>query len=82
MSDVTFVDYISKRSKENELPLWRVDAHLYIDTSTLCKVEKGDRLASPEDLKTLLDILELDLKEVQTTFIASKSIKTLEAWNI
>lgn len=50
----------------------KVAAHLDIDTSTLSKVERGERPTSPDYLKPLAEILELDLKEVQTTFIADK----------
>lgn len=55
-----------------ELPLRKVAAHLDIDTSTLSKVERGERPASPDYLRPLAEILELDLKEVQTNFIADK----------
>lgn len=72
MSNVTFGDYIRKRRIEKELPLRKVAAHLDIDTSTLSKVERGERPASPDYLRPLSEILELDLKEVQTNFIADK----------
>ncbi len=72
MSNVTFGDYIRKRREEMELPLRKVVAHLDIDTSTLSKVERGERPASPDYLRPLAEILELDLKEVQTNFIADK----------
>jgi transcriptional regulator with XRE-family HTH domain len=72
MSNVTFGDYIRKRREEEELPLRKVAAHLDIDTSTLSKVERGERPASPDYLRPLAEILELDLKEVQTNFIADK----------
>ena len=72
MSNVTFGRYIRKRREEKELPLRKVAAHLDIDTSTLSKVERGERPASPDYLKPLAEILELDLKEVQTTFITDK----------
>lgn len=72
MSNVTFGNYIRKRREEKELPLRKVAAHLDIDTSTLSKVERGERPASPDYLKPLAEILELDLKEVQTTYIADK----------
>lgn len=35
-------------------------------------MERGERPASPDYLKPLSEILQLDLKEVQTTFIADK----------
>jgi transcriptional regulator with XRE-family HTH domain len=75
MSNVTFGDYIRKRREEKELPLRKVAAYLDIDTSTLSKVERGERPASPDYLKPLSEILELDLKEVQTTYIADKISK-------
>jgi transcriptional regulator with XRE-family HTH domain len=68
MSNITFGDYIRKRREELELPLRKVAAHLDIDTSTLSKVERGERPASPDYLNPLAEILGLDLKEVQTNF--------------
>lgn len=75
MSNVTFGDYIKKRRVEIKLPLRKVAAYLDIDTSTLSKVERGERSALPEYLKPLSEILELNLKEVQTTYIADKITK-------
>ena len=75
MNGITFGDYIRKRREEIELPLRKVAAHLDIDTSTLSKMERGERTASPGYLKPLSEILKLDLKEVQTTFIADKITK-------
>lgn len=75
MSSKAFGDYIRKRREEIELPLRKVAAYLDIDTSTLSKVERGERPASPGYLKPLSEILELDLKEVQTTYIADKITK-------
>ena len=72
MSNETFGDYIKQAREIMKLPLRRVAAHLDIDTSTLSKVERGDRPASPDYLKPLADILQLDLKEVQSKFIADK----------
>ena len=75
MNKETFGDYIRKAREEKNLPLRKVAAHLDIDTSTLSKVERGDRPASPDYLQPLADILKLDLKEVQTKFIADKISK-------
>lgn len=58
-----------------ELPLRKVAAYLDIDTSTLSKVERGERPALSSYLKLLSEILELDLKEVQITYIADKITK-------
>jgi len=72
MSNETFGDFIRNAREEKNLPLRKVAAHLDIDTSTLSKVERGDRPASTDYLQPLADILKLDLKEVQTKFIADK----------
>ncbi|MBS1645632.1 MAG: helix-turn-helix transcriptional regulator [Bacteroidetes bacterium] len=72
MSYQTFGDYIRTRRVAIELPLRKVAAYLDIDTSTLSKVERGERPASPDYLKPLSKILGLDLKEVQTKYIADK----------
>jgi len=72
MSSETFGDYIKKARERMNLPLRKVAAHLDIDTSTLSKVERSERPASPIYLKLLAEILQLDLKEVQSKFIADK----------
>ncbi len=72
MINETFGDYIRKAREEKNLPLRKVAAYLDIDTSTLSKVERGDRPASTEYLKPLSEILKLDLKNVQSKFIADK----------
>ena len=64
MSNETFGDYIKRAREAIKLPLRKVAAHLDIDTSTLSKVEHGDRPASPDYLKPIAEILHLDLKEV------------------
>lgn len=75
MSNETFGDYIKKARETMKLPLRKVAAHLDIDQSTLSKVERGERPASPDYLKPLADILQLNLKEVQAKFIADKIAK-------
>ncbi len=72
MSNETFGAYIRKAREAKKLPLRKVAAHLDIDTSTLSKVERGERQASNDYLKPLSEILQLDLKEVQTNFITDK----------
>lgn len=71
----SFGSYIRKLREDKGLPLRKVAAQLDIDTSTLSKVERGERPASPEYLKPLAEILEIELKEIQTKFIADKISK-------
>lgn len=73
--NVTFGEYIKKAREAKALPLRKVAAYLDIDTSTLSKVERGERPASPGYLTLLSEILQLDLKEVQSKFIADKISK-------
>lgn len=75
MSNETFGDYIKRAREAMQLPLRKVAAHLDIDQSTLSKVERGERPASPDYLKPLSEILKLDIKEVQSKFIADKISK-------
>lgn len=75
MSNETFGDYIKKARETMQLPLRKVAAHLDIDQSTLSKVERGERPASPDYLKPLSEILKLDIKKVQSKFIADKISK-------
>lgn len=72
MTNENFGDYIRKAREALNLPLRKVAAYLDIDTSTLSKVERNERPSSPSYLKPLAEILKLDLKEVQTKFIADK----------
>jgi transcriptional regulator with XRE-family HTH domain len=46
-----------------------VAARLDIDTSTLSKVERGERPITKEYLRPLADILRLKLKQIQVKFI-------------
>jgi transcriptional regulator with XRE-family HTH domain len=66
----SFGSYIRRIREEKKLPLRKVAAQLDIDTSTLSKVERGDRPISIEYLKPLSQILEVDLKEIQVKFVA------------
>jgi transcriptional regulator with XRE-family HTH domain len=75
MNDLSFGEYIKIRREELSMPLRKVASHLDIDTSTLSKVERGVRPASVSYLKPLSEILNLDLKDIQTNFIADKIAK-------
>lgn len=72
MSNESFGNYIRKCREDKGFTLRKVATHLDIDQSTLSKVERGERPASPDYLKPLAEILQLDLKEIQTIFISYK----------
>ena len=68
----SFGAYIRRIREEKNLPLRKVAAFLDIDTSTLSKVERSERPASPDYLQPLAEILSVDLKEIQTIYIADR----------
>jgi transcriptional regulator with XRE-family HTH domain len=70
MRKESFGEYIRRLRELKNLPLRKVAAQLDIDTSTLSKVERGDRPMSIEYLKPLSQILEVNLKELQIKFVA------------
>jgi transcriptional regulator with XRE-family HTH domain len=72
MMEQGFGDFIRQTREARGLPLRKVAAHLDIDTSTLSKVERGERPASTEYLKPLADILGIDLRSIQVTFISDR----------
>ena len=69
MGSENFGKYIRRLREAKNLPLRKVAAQLDIDTSTLSKVERGDRPISIEYLKPLSEILLIELKEIQVHFI-------------
>jgi transcriptional regulator with XRE-family HTH domain len=77
MGNESFGNYIRRLRIEKNLPLRKVAAQLDIDTSTLSKVERGDRPISIEYLKPLSEILLVELKEIQVHFITDTIFKQL-----
>jgi len=70
MTKETFGEYIRRLRAERNLPLRKVAAELDVDTSTLSKVERGERPMSINYLKPLCQILKIDYKELQVRFLA------------
>jgi transcriptional regulator with XRE-family HTH domain len=77
MKKETFGEYIRRLREERNLPLRKVAAQLDIDTSTLSKVERGDRPISVEYLKPLSEILLMDLKTIQVRYISHTILRDL-----
>ena len=70
MAKETFGEYIRRLREERDLPLRKVAARLDVDTSTLSKVERGERPMSINYLKPLSQILKINYKELQVRFLA------------
>ena len=67
-----FGDMIKELRTGKKLPLRKVAAVLDIDTSTLSKIEKGERNANREMVKTLSDYFKQDYQEMLVTFLSDK----------
>lgn len=67
-----FGDMIKELRTSKELPLRKVAAILDIDTSTLSKIEKGERNANREMVKTLSGFFKQDYQEMLVTYLSDK----------
>jgi transcriptional regulator with XRE-family HTH domain len=63
---------ICAQRKLKNLPLRKVAAALDIDTSTLSKIEKGERPASSKMIPVIAGLFELDFKELQIQYLSQK----------
>ena len=63
---------ISAQRKLKNLPLRKVAAALDIDTSTLSKIEKGERPANSNMIPVIAELFGLDFKEMQIQYLSQK----------
>jgi len=73
----SFGEYLRNRREQLGLPLRKVAAELDIDTSILSKIERSERVATKEMLRTLAKTLEVQEKEIQIEFIQSTILSEL-----
>jgi transcriptional regulator with XRE-family HTH domain len=66
----SFGSMIFRLRADNNLPLRKVAAELDIDTSTLSKIEKGERQASLDMIPIVAKLFDKDFKELQIQFLA------------
>ncbi len=72
MKSVEFGSYIKAIRESKSIPQ-RIVAHkLNIDTSTLSKIELGERQVTIEMIKGLTEVLELDFRILQIKYISEK----------
>ncbi|HZH69512.1 MAG TPA: helix-turn-helix transcriptional regulator [Flavobacteriaceae bacterium] len=72
MKSKQFGIHIKNLREAKKIPQ-RIVAHaLNIDTSTLSKMELGERQISISKVKPLADILKIDYKELQVMYISEK----------
>ena len=68
----TFGQLILTQRKKHSLPLRKVAAALDIDTSTLSKIEKGERQANSKMIPVIAELFGLDFKELQVRYLSQK----------
>ena len=72
-----FGDIIKELRITNNLPLRKVAAILDIDTSTLSKIEKGERRASKEMVKALALFFNQNQEELLIAYLSDKVVYEL-----
>lgn len=78
MKNAEFGAFIKAQREEKGIPQ-RIVAHaLNVDTSTLSKMELGERQITIAMIKPLADILKIDFKGLQIMFISEKVMDDFE----
>ncbi|WP_397447766.1 DNA (cytosine-5-)-methyltransferase [Polaribacter sp. R77954] len=77
----TFGEYIKQRRTELGFPLRKVASHLDIDTSTLGKIEREERVLSDELIHLLAEVLKTEQKELLNHYYSSKVIQELKDYS-
>lgn len=72
MKNVEFGAYLKELREEKGIPQRKVAHAIDVDTSTLSKMELGERPISIHMIKPWVDTLEADFKDVQIRFISEK----------
>jgi transcriptional regulator with XRE-family HTH domain len=65
-----FGTLINTQRKLKKMPLRKVAAVLDIDTSTLSKIEKGERPANSKMIPVIAQVFDLDFKVMQIRYLS------------
>jgi transcriptional regulator with XRE-family HTH domain len=72
MKSIEFGNYLKEIRESKNIPQ-RIVAHaINVDTSTLSKMELGERQITTAMLPGLAEVLDLDVKELQIKYISEK----------
>lgn len=77
MISQTFGEYIKYLREEKGYPLRKVAAALDIDTSTLSKIEKGDRMANKAMINHLALLFNVESEKLNLILISDKVVLEL-----
>ena len=72
MKSVSFGSYLKQIREQKKIPQRKVAFRLDIDTSTLSKMDRGERQITVSMIEGLADALGLDYRELQIRFISEK----------
>lgn len=72
MKSIEFGSYIKSVRESKNIPQRKVAHNLDIDTSTLSKIELGERQVTITMIPGLAEVLGLDFKDLQIKFITDK----------
>lgn len=75
MKSASFGNYLKQIREKKDIPQRKVAQRLDIDTSTLSKIELGERQVNISMIQGLADILGLNYKELQIRFISEKILQ-------
>ena len=73
-----FGNKVRELREEKGLLLREVAALLEVDTATVSKIELGSRSIKKEQIKPLADVLDADVGELHTLWLASKVYEIIE----
>jgi len=73
-----FGNKVRELREEKGLLLREVAALLKVDTATVSKIELGSRSIKKEQIKPLADVLDADIGELRTLWLASKVYEIIE----
>ena len=72
MDKLSFGSYIRVLRLNANLPLRKVASFLDIDTSTLSKIEKGERNTNEEIINNIADFFKVDATELRIRYLSDK----------
>jgi len=72
MKSAKFGNYLKQIREKKKIPQRKVASRLDIDTSTLSKMELGERQITISMIEGLADALGLDFKNLQIKYISEK----------
>lgn len=72
MKSMSFGSYLKHIRQQKKIPQRKVAHRLDIDTSTLSKMELGERQITISMIEGLADALGLDYRELQIKFVTEK----------